>query len=157
MQPLHRMRARRDRRRGAAMVEAAIILTVFFTLVFGMLDLGMAVFRQQRISEVARQLARKAIVQGVNAPSTLNGGPWGPTTYTGTGSASDSIATSIQRYLGGLNPSQVNLKVVWPDNNNNVESRIQVTVTTTWTPMFTYIFGGATWTLRAESTMPIAH
>jgi hypothetical protein len=139
------------------MAEAAVVLSVFFTLVFGMIDLGMGVFRQQRISEIARQLARKAIVQGVNALPTLNGGPWGPTTYTGTASASDSIASSIQPYVGGLDPSKVSLKVVWPDNNNNVESRIQVTVTTTWKPMFTYIFGGATWTLSAESTMPIAH
>jgi Flp pilus assembly protein TadG len=139
------------------MTEAAIILSVFFLLVFGMLDLGMAVFRQQRVSEIARQLVRKAIVQGVNAPSTLNGGPWGPATYTGTGSSGDSIANAIQPYMGGLDPSKVNLTVAWPDNNNNVESRVQVTVTTTWTPWFTYIFGGATRTLSAESTMPIAH
>jgi Flp pilus assembly protein TadG len=157
MQRPRRMKGRGNRRRGAAMVEAAIILSVFLTLVLGMIDLGLAVFRQQRVSEVARQLVRKAIVQGQFAPTSLNGGPWGPTTYTGTGSSTDAISTSVQPYMGGLDPSQVNLKVVWTNGNNNVESTVQVTVTTTWTPIFSYIFGGSTRTLSAESTMPIAH
>jgi Flp pilus assembly protein TadG len=154
------MRARRNRRRGAAMVEATIVLSVFVALVLALLDLGTAVFRQQRVSEVARQLARKAIVQGVNAPSTLNGGDWGKNSaysYSGTGSSSDSIATTVQPYMGGMDPSKVNLKVVWTSGNSNVESPVQVTVTTTWKPWFSYIFGGSTWTLGAESTMPIAH
>ena len=65
-------------RRGAAMVEAAIILPVFLLLIFGMIDVGMGVFRNNLLSEAARHGARQAIVHGAFAPTGWDGGPWGP-------------------------------------------------------------------------------
>ncbi len=56
------------RRRGASMVEAAIILPVFLTLILGMLDLSTGVFRHQLVSQAARQGVRRAIVHGKLAP-----------------------------------------------------------------------------------------
>src|SRR3954466_11950835 len=69
------------RRRGGVLVEAAITTSVFLTLVVGMIDLGIYVFRTHVITQAARQGARTAIVHGSLAPSGWNGGPWGPTTY----------------------------------------------------------------------------
>ena len=47
---------RRVRRTGAAAVELAIVLMVLLTLIFGMIELSMAVFRYNNVSGAARRL-----------------------------------------------------------------------------------------------------
>jgi hypothetical protein len=54
-------------------------------------------------------------------------------------------------------PNQVTITVAWPDGNNNVESRVQATLNTTWHPLVLFIFGNLTVNLSASSTMPVAH
>src|SRR4051794_9867306 len=145
------------KRRGAALVEAAITTTAFMALMFGMVDLGTGVLRNHMVSEAARQGARQAAVHGSLAPSAWNGGAWGATAFSGTGSSTNPIATGIMSYLNGLDPSQVNIQAQWLDGGNKAEQRVQVTVSTTWTPMVTSLFGGQAYNLSASSTMPIAH
>src|SRR5687767_5580593 len=70
---------RRDRRPAGSLVETAIVLPVFLTLVLGMIDLGLAVLRFNQCSQAARHACRQASVHGQHAPSGWNGGPWGPT------------------------------------------------------------------------------
>ena len=142
-------------RRGATLVEAAIILAVFLSLVLGLLDLGVAVFMQQAICQVARLGARQAIVHGQLAPPRR--ASWGPASYQGTAAATDEIAASIRPALAGLDPSRVTIRVEWPDGGNAVEQPVRVTASTSWTPLVSYLFGGAPRTLSAAATMPIAH
>ena len=151
---------KRSIRRGAAMAEAAIVLPVFLSLALGTLDLGMAVFRNHAVGEAARQGARIASVHGFLANQL---GPWGTTAYSGAGDSTDTIPTAIRNAgaLAGLNPANVTISVQWPDGSNNVltsaDCRVQVTASTTWTPLFSYLLGGTTLTLSATSIMPIAH
>ena len=87
-------RGKRPIRRGAAMVEAAIILPVFLTLCLGMIDLGMAVFQNNAVAEASRQGARIASVHGSLAPNDGSGTTWGPTSYnawSGAGNSSNAI------------------------------------------------------------------
>jgi Flp pilus assembly protein TadG len=147
----------RRRRRGAALVETVITTTALMTLMLGMVDLGVAITRMHMISEAARQGARKATVQGSLAPSSLNGGPWGTTAFSGNGNSSDPKVTLIQPYLTGIDLSTVTVNVTWPDAKNTAESRVTYQVSTTWTPMMTFILGNPSFTLSAQSTMPIAH
>ena len=58
-------------RRGATLVEAAIVLPVFLLLVFGIIELGLAVARYNMLAEVARDGARMAIVHGADAPPEM--------------------------------------------------------------------------------------
>src|SRR4051812_47653674 len=81
-------RLSRRRRRGATLAETTLVLVAFLTLILGMLDLGLAVFRQQLVSRAARGAARLAIVHGSVAPSDFNGGPWGTATITSYANAS---------------------------------------------------------------------
>ncbi len=60
------------------MVEMAIVLLLFLTLVFGMLDLGLGVYRFNELSQAAREVAREAVVHGEYADKL---GPWGPETF----------------------------------------------------------------------------
>jgi Flp pilus assembly protein TadG len=153
--PLHR------KRRAAAMLSTAVVLTLFLTLVFGMIELALAVFNQHVVTQAARQLARKAIVHGQMAPPKLTA--WSPGTLGGSGTAysvaatdSGEVATALQPYLAGLDLRRTSLSLEWLDGNNELESRVRAQVTTTHQPFLTFIFRTG-WTLRGESTMQIAH
>jgi hypothetical protein len=154
-----RYRSYKRSRRGGAIAEGVLTTSVLLTLMLGMIDMGIAVFRMHVISEAARQGARTAICQGVTALSNFNGGPWGPTAVSinGIGGSSDPRVTTIQPFLSTLDPASVSINVTWPDGDNKVEHRVTFQVNTTWTPMMTWIFGSPTYTLTAQSTMLIAH
>jgi Flp pilus assembly protein TadG len=155
-----RLPAQRPNRRGAALVEAAIVLPVFLTLALGMIDLGIAVFQNNAVAEASRQGARIASVHGLKAARLGN---WGTTSYTGSGNASDTIPTAMRNggALAGLKPANVTIAVSWPDGGNDPDvltgNRVQVTMSTNWTPIISYVFGGRTVTLTATSTVLIAH
>jgi len=150
------------------MVEAAIILPVFLTLCLGMIDMGIAVFQNNAVAEASRQGARIASVHGSLAPSGWNGGDWmatagvtGTTTYTVAGNDSGAIATAINGSgaLAGLTPANVTIKITWIDSGDSVQNgnRVQVKVSTNWSPIIFYVFGNQTVTLTATSIVPIAH
>lgn len=151
---------RRRARRGLTLVETAFILTIFITLIFGMIDLGAFVYRLHAVNQAARKGARQAIVQGSLAKSTLNGGPWGPTTYgpvSASANGTDPQVLAILPSLSGIDPSTVQVTYAWPDASNVAEKRVGVTVSATWTPTVGMIFGAAARTVSATSTMQIAH
>jgi hypothetical protein len=149
--------------------------TLFLTLVFGMLSLGGALFRNHVACEAARQGARTAIVHGhlSQLNSTMNA--WGPSPpydpaqtsgslYTISTSyevqaddPSDELAASIRPYLAGLDPSTVTILIQWPDGDNAPGSRVTVTVTAPYRLITPFIFGDQTITLVGSSTMAIAH
>jgi Flp pilus assembly protein TadG len=162
------------RRRGAALVEAALTLMLLLTLIFGIFELGIALFRNHVASEVARQGARVAIVHGYLAPvADMNA--WGPTPasypaltarslYAGATSytvqaddSSDELAGSLRPYLVGLDPSAVTLGIRWPDGDNEPGHRVTVSVSTSYRHPIAFLFGGEWINLAASSTMTVAH
>ena len=146
---------RRRCRRGASLVEAGIILSVFLTFVLGTLDFALGVFKYNIASGAARQGARLASVHGSLAPSSM--GQWGPAAYSGKGNDTNAIAQAIKPTLVGLDSSKVTIQVQWLDGSNDFEKRVRVTVTTPYKPIMTSIFGNVTFNLTATSTVPIAH
>jgi hypothetical protein len=138
------------------MVETALIVVALVSLLLGMVDLSVGIFHQHVLSQAARQGVRKAIVHGATPGNLM--GAWGPTTY-GPMPANDSDpkAQAIAPFLVGLNPSQVNVTYTWPDASNAVEKRVQVSLSTNWTPVLGFVFGSSPITLTASSEMPIAH
>ena len=62
--------ARRRKSRGQSLVEFALVLPLFLLLVFGILDLGLAVFSYNSITNAAREGARLAIVNQDTAKVT---------------------------------------------------------------------------------------
>jgi hypothetical protein len=119
-----------------------------------MLDLSLAVFRAQVLSQAARQGARAAIVRGEYADQL---GIMGPSTLSGNASASDAVSTAVRNQLVAVSANDVSVRAEWIDAGNKVEDRVRVTVSATYTPVITYVFGQPTWTLQASSTMSIAH
>jgi Flp pilus assembly protein TadG len=59
----------RKKRRGAAVVEFAIVAPVFFLLVFGMIEYGRMVMVQQILTNASREGARVAVLDGATSTS----------------------------------------------------------------------------------------
>ena len=151
------------RRRGATLVEAAIVLGAFLTLVLGMLDLAVGVLRYHVVSEAARQGARLAIVHGALCLPDYDGGPWGPAPLDVAGTADNvPLVAALKRpnppgFLTALDLTETRIHVEWPDGGNQPDQLVRVTVSTSYRPILTFLFGNPRFMLRATSTMPIAH
>ena len=143
-------------RSGAALVEMAISLSLFVTLILGVVDLGYGVFRHHVLTQATRQLARQAIIHGALADRT---GVWGPDAVQTTAAGPDAIAQAIAPQLVGWNNDDVSVTVEWPDGGNDpLEGhRVRVRLSAPYQPLMTFIFGQVSTTLSAESTMYIAH
>jgi hypothetical protein len=135
-------------------------MMTFFTLMAALVDLGMVVFQSNVMSEAAAQGARAAIVHGNTTPRVS--ASWGPgASYPGASpysvkanSSSDPIALAVQPYLAGLQTSNVTITVQWLDGANAPENRVQVTVSSSWTPVTLLIFNKPI-TTSASAVMPI--
>jgi hypothetical protein len=88
---------RRDRSRGQALVEFALILPIFIMLLVGMFDLGHVVWANDSLATAAREGARFAVVHGGSNRTTCPQGPL-PANFEG---AVDSAT------LCGFTPSSV--------------------------------------------------
>ena len=146
------------------MLETAIVLTVFLTLVFGMIELSISNLHEHIVNQGARQAARIAIVHGTLAPPKL--AEWSPSTITTSGSPNFTysipgtdtgvVGTAIQPYLTGLNLDDTTVTLQWLDGDAKAGSRVRVRVETAHQPFLTFPFSTG-WTLAGESTMQIAH
>jgi hypothetical protein len=146
------------------MVEAVLIILVFLFFVLGMIDLGVGVLRQNIISQAARHGARKAMVHGELAKGPPGSGwaPWGPATIgdpDGVPASTTGIplVDQVRPMLVGCDLDQTRVKAEWLDGSNALEKRVRVSITSPYRPMVTFLLGSPTFTLRAASTMPIAH
>lgn len=145
----------RSRRRGATMVEAALLMMVFAVAVLGMCEVGLAVFRHHAAGEAARHGARLAIVHGELAQPEMT--EWGPTEYVQAASTNDEICNALRMHLTGLDVNNTMVRMEWLDGSTAVGSRVRVTVSTPYQPMLTALLGSSAWQLSGTSTMHIAH
>jgi Flp pilus assembly protein TadG len=142
-------------RRGAAAVEAAIVLPVFLLIILGTLDLGLAVFHDNMLSAIARRTARQAIVHGALAPPQMTA--WGPSSYAGTANDASAVALAVRPMLITMDPSLVQINVDWLDGGNQPDQRVRVTLTYQEQSVVPKFFGHAPIGLQAVSTMRILH
>ena len=68
MSPLRPLRPQPARRRGAALVEAAIVLPLFLMVILGIVEFGRAMMVGQLVTNGAREGARRAILYGSEEP-----------------------------------------------------------------------------------------
>jgi Flp pilus assembly protein TadG len=139
------------RRRGATIVEGAIILTVLLTLIFGMMDLGLGVMRFNMISHAAREGVRQAMVHGGSSFSPWPAGQWAASAN------GNPVVDAISPQLIGCDLKNTTITITWVDGLNSVEQRVRVTINTTYQPLMTYIFGASPLQLQAAATLRFAH
>jgi Flp pilus assembly protein TadG len=113
----------RKNRRGAAVVEFAVVAPVFFLLVFGMIEFGRMVMVQQIITNASREGARMAVLDG---------------------STHDNVVTTVETYLtnAGISGETVTTIPTEPSSATYGQSvTVQVSISfsdVSWlpTPMF---------------------
>lgn len=137
------------------MIESAVVLSVLLLLLLGMLELSLAITRNTVMSEVARRVARMAIVHGANASAAQ--GHWGIAELKLTAADNHPAAAAARDVLLTLPPADVKISLTWPDADNEPDDRIHVTATYTHTPLVPIPGWYGQLNLRSESTMRIAH
>ncbi len=165
---------RHSARPGAVLLEGALCILALVILIIGMLDVAIGVFRHNTISQATRHGCRQAIVHGEKAPTGWNGGRWKPgddDTITITNIATDGSpqGEAIRPMLVGCDLTETTATITWLESSDQVAydfdsagnptptRRVRVTITTTYRPVLTSIFGASPITLTASSTMQIAH
>lgn len=141
-------------RRAAVAVESAVTLPVFLLMLFGLFDLGIAVMRQNSLSECARRAARVAIVHGERAEESSR---LGPRAWSGDGADSHLLTDAVRPLLVGMTPADVRFTVTWPDGDHRVGHRVQVVLSSEYETSIPLPGGLRHWQLRATSTMQIVH
>jgi len=106
---------------GSALVEIALTLPVLITFFFGLIEVSLAFYTHQVLSESAREGTRYAMVHG-------------STCTTGSGSACTVSAATVNSYVSGLSwpnfgGSAMSVNTTYPDGNEAPGSRVQVTAT----------------------------
>jgi Flp pilus assembly protein TadG len=134
-------RLRRDRS-GQSLVEFALASTVFFLTIFGILELGFAVWRYNMIADLAQEGARRAAV----------GGPGGGSLRAHEAdiqafvqSRANGIAVTVETTSEG--------SVVDGPYNVAAGNPITVRVRGSYTPLSGFIGRAATIPLTADATM----
>src|SRR5579883_2066201 len=124
---------RRDRRSGTTLVESALIYSLTFLLLLGLLVGGMGVFRYHELASLAREGARyasthgaqyrKDIGQPVGVPGTSAGTSNGFLTYqvnptltpgTNTSWSQDTYDNAIGPKLAAMDPNLLGCMIGWP-------------------------------------------
>jgi Flp pilus assembly protein TadG len=147
-----RAKPRFPRRRGATIVETALVLGVFLTVVCGTLDLGLAAMRQNVLSDTARRVARGVAIRG--AESTA---PLGPQSATGLASDTSAVAGLLRPWLATMDPAETNFAVEWPDGGNRPGQRVRVTVSYEHRMLVPRLLGVGSRRLEASSVLLVAY
>ena len=144
------------RREGATILETAVALSLFVTLLLGTVDLGYGIFRYHVLAQSTRKIARHATVHGSLADEL---GPWGSDSITASADGNDVVSQYIAESLVGWDLSRVDIQVDWIDGGNEAEKghRIRVRLDAPYQPMMTFILGSPAITLTSTSVMRIAH
>src|SRR5262245_51612057 len=134
------------KRTGALAVEAAIVYSVLFVLLFGLIAGGIGIFRYQQVACMAREGARWASVHGSD---------WQANTQHAASTADDILQLGMLPLAARMDPALLSVQVQFVDRsantnsdwdrvshpptsldaaNNMVTNRVRVTVTYQWMP-----------------------
>ena len=130
----------RRKRRGAAVVEFAVVAPILFLLVFGMIEYGRLVMVQQVLTNATREGARKGVLDG---------------------STTSEVETTVTNYLTSANISGATVTISPnPPNSAGFGEPVTVSVSVpfdqvSWLPAPMFLGGvdmAATSVMRRETT-----
>ena len=140
---------KRDRpdRRGAAMLEAAVVYPVTMLLLIGTVVLGIAVFRYEQVQSLAREGARYASVHGPTYASEQNA------SYA----TNATVLSYIESLAVGMQSSDLSCTVTWAPNppTTSTPSIVTVQLSYSWVPEA--YFKKQAVSLTASSSMPVTY
>jgi Flp pilus assembly protein TadG len=129
-------------RRGASLVEFAVVAPVFFVIVLGLIEIGRGCMVTELLTEAARRACRQAIIEGTSASTIQNAA----TNYlTSVGISGESADVYVNDVLVSSTTNTVSTMPAY------TEMTVVVTVPATnvaWTPVW-FLTG----TLSGQYTM----
>jgi Flp pilus assembly protein TadG len=159
-------------RRGAAVVEFALVAPAVLALIFGVIVGGLGIARYQEVAHLARDCARYASTHGGNYQRE------GTAQQTGVPAVSSSsdLRSLIETKAATLDPSKITVNISWtaasgitpvniptyadpnpylvPPGQTVVQNNVIVTVTYQWFPEAFFI---GPITLTSTSKMPMSY
>ncbi len=152
-------------RRGAIVIEGAIIYPVLFLLLFGLIVGAMGVVHYQQVACQARDASRYASVKGAN---------WAKATSKTSPTAAEIKSNVVVPMAAGMDQSKLTVTVQWINGVNGsavnwdtstkavttqtptgtVSNRVRVTVTYQWFPEWGVV---GPITLKSVSEMPMEY
>jgi Flp pilus assembly protein TadG len=157
MRPL---RSSRQRSRGQALTEFALVLVPFLLLLYGIIEFGRYVYTVEVMNNAARDGARYAIVHGANSLSCAQGPMESGTSCDATGEATkDIVRKSSVGVVDGVTFPPLACSGLHPDTNpcwpvfNNRGDTVTVVARTTFTTFIPIIPLGVT--VEGSSTLVI--
>lgn len=133
-------RGRRDRTRGQALVEFALVVPLFLLVVFGIIDGGRLIFINNSLSEATRDGARWGSVQNRSTDSTKRLAIAGETQSRMTGVPTPTVTVTCERGGATVSLCTTNDLLV-------VRSQAQVTLVT---PIISQLMGAPTLSAKAK-------
>jgi len=105
---------------GGALVEFALTVPILMSFFFGLIEVSMALYMHQVVSECAREGTRYAMVRG-------------STCVNGAGSSCTTTAAAVNSFVSGLSWPNIGgapmvVSTTFPDGNESPGSRVQVYV-----------------------------
>lgn len=99
---------KRDSRRGNAMIEFALVFTMFLAFTAGTFELGRAIWTWASVAHAAQEGARFASMHSVENPADAP-----PGTAPGVSPTDAAVKAVVEKNANGLNKSQLNVQVIW--------------------------------------------
>jgi Flp pilus assembly protein TadG len=131
--------SKRNRQRGAALLEASLAILLFLGLVFAVIEFGRAVYSYNVLAAATREATRYAIVHGSGSSS--------PATEA-------DIKARVRKWAIGLNPSALTVSASWSPSNAPGSS-VAVRSDYTLSPITTLVLRNSI-TLTTRSEMMIS-
>ena len=125
----HHLLARKGNRRGATMIEFAIIAFILIFVMLGGIEMSRMLLVYTCVADAAKAGARYAAVHGGNRTGIGVDGPSGP------GNNPPEVVAVVTNYARTLvNPANLAVTVTYPNGNNTVGSQVRVVVNYTYDP-----------------------
>jgi len=129
--------ARRQRQRGQAAVEFALVVVFLVVLLVSILEMTMFIYTYAALTNAAKEGVRYAIVHGASTGTAVSGTVKSPSTPCST-AATGALLTTVQTYaaLSLHNTSSMSINACFPDGDNKPGSAVQVSVSYPYQPIF---------------------
>ncbi len=126
---LRKHHCKKRARHGVVSLEFVLVIPMYIVIVSAAVVGGIRIFQRQQVTEMAKYLARQAIVHGSAAEGV---GAWGPQTIVGSFGDGSPIGTLMAEKYSHGDSTAVYFRLVWPDGGNDASrgDRVEVTVST---------------------------
>jgi Flp pilus assembly protein TadG len=129
---------------GTGLVEYAVIVVIFMTMLLGIADFSRALYAYHFVSSQAREATRYAMVRGCSTPSTHC-----------TAASNSDIQTFVKNVPLGIDPAKVTVPAPTWTPNRSPGSVVSVEVDYAFSFMFPFV-SNSTLNFKSTSQMVVA-